>query len=249
MNHLTLYQELSLKLRERKKRKAALNDRKSAASQARMKSITNLASDEKVGRKKRKVANGKSSAGRGSNQRYLTSFIEDSFGANDEDWAVYRKIVSASDSLCRIFANRFLQNIAAPSSDEEDDLVQLSNLEQKLLQHDPAFTNADTHAAVTSRRSELMSAFRPEYEDGDVEGTPFTCLCGYRSSDSQKGHNRIHLNVERWRVPETYFHPSMAGVDSAGLGEVVEEILSAFTESEKARLAGVSGFGRGIHVS
>ena len=50
--------DLSNKLRERKKRKAALNDRESAASQARMKNITSLASDERVGRKKRKVANG-----------------------------------------------------------------------------------------------------------------------------------------------------------------------------------------------
>jgi len=97
----------------------------------------------------------------------------------------------------------------------------LASLEQKLLQHDPTFTDADTHAAVTSRRSELISAFRPEYGDGDVGG-----------------QNRIHLNVERWRVPETYFNPSMTGVDSAGLGEIVEEILAGFSESEKARIAG-----------
>jgi hypothetical protein len=32
----------------------------------------------------------------------------------------------------------------------------------------------------------------------------------------------------------------MAGVDSAGLGEVLEEILSGFSDDEKARLAGVS---------
>ena len=46
----------------------------------------------------------------------------------------------------------------------------MANLEQRLLQYDPDFTTADTHAAITSRRSELISAFRPEYEDGDVEG-------------------------------------------------------------------------------
>jgi len=42
--------------------------------------------------------------------------------------------------------------------------------------------------------------------------------------------------VERWRIPETYFNPSMAGVDSAGLGEVAHGILSSFSESDKARL-------------
>lgn len=62
------------------------------------------------------------------------------------------------------------QNTAAPSSDEEDNLAQLAVLEQKLLQHDPTFTDADTHAAITNRRSELISAFRPEYEDGNTGG-------------------------------------------------------------------------------
>jgi len=85
------HQELSLKLRERKKRKAALNDRKSAASQARMKSITHLASDEKQGRKRKKIAN------------------EDSFGANDEDWAVYRKIVSLPGDSSMHYEPEFLR--------------------------------------------------------------------------------------------------------------------------------------------
>jgi actin-related protein 5 len=47
------------RIRERTRRKAALSDRKSAAAQARMKSIANLASEEKVGRKKRKAAGSK----------------------------------------------------------------------------------------------------------------------------------------------------------------------------------------------
>ena len=35
------------------------------------------------------------------------------------------------------------------------------------------------------------------------------------------GKTRIHLNVERWRVCEAWFSPTMAGIDSAGLGEVL----------------------------
>lgn len=82
-------------MRDRKKRKAALNDRKSAASQARMKNITSLASDERVGRKKRKVTAGTLRFDLISIQNlYSLQHQEDSFGANDEDWAVYRKIVS-----------------------------------------------------------------------------------------------------------------------------------------------------------
>ena len=45
--------------------------------------------------------------------------------------------------------------------------------------------------------------------------------------------------MERWRIPETYFNPSIAGVDSAGLGEVAHGILSSFSESDKARLVKV----------
>lgn len=57
-----------------------------------------------------------------------------------------------------------------PSSDEEDDLNQLQAVEQKLLAHDPTFTDGETYAAITSQRSALMEAFRPGYNDSDVEG-------------------------------------------------------------------------------
>ncbi|KAI9058717.1 hypothetical protein FKP32DRAFT_1680441, partial [Trametes sanguinea] len=62
---------------------------------------------------------------------------------------------------------------------------------------DTARTMAERRAE-TARRSALMSAFRPQYEEGDVKG---------------KAH--IHLNVE-------WFSPSMAGVDSAGLRSPAE---------------------------
>lgn len=175
---------LMTRIKDRSKRKAALSDRKSAAAQARMKSIANLASDDRVPKKKRKGGG------------------EDMFGADDADWAIYRKI-----------------NTAAPSSDEEDDLAQLATVEQKLLAYDPTFTPQHTHASIATKRSALLSAFRPTYEEGDVEG-----------------HARIHLSTERWRVCETYFAPSMAGVDSAGLGEVIQNVLARFTEEEKGRL-------------
>jgi len=81
---------------------------------------------------------------------------EDLFGANDADWAIYRKI-----------------NAGAPSSDEEEDMSQLQAIEQKLLTYDPTFTVYHTHASITSQRSALMSAFRPNYDDGDVEGMLF----------------------------------------------------------------------------
>lgn len=70
-----------------------------------------------------------------------------------------------------------------------------------------------------------MNAFRPKYEEGD-----------------SRGSNRMHLNVERWRVPEAWWQPGIAGVDSAGLGELIESVLKRFKEDERQRLVKVSPF-------
>jgi actin-related protein 5 len=197
---------LMAKIKERGRRKNALSDRKSAAAQARMKNIANLAADDRVPKKKRKGGGGMLSPCLFFLQTCLTRWhrrLEDMFGADDADWQIYRKI-----------------NIAAPSSDEEDDLAQLQAIEQKLLDHDPSFTHQHTHASITSQKSALVSAFRPLYDEGDVQG-----------------HTRIHLNTERYRVTEAYFSPSMAGVDTAGLGEVIQNILARFSEEQvKAKL-------------
>lgn len=53
------------------------------------------------------------------------------------------------------------------------------------------------------------------------------------------GKTRIHVNVERWRVCEAWFSPSMAGIDSAGLGEVLQNVLARFSDQEKGRLVQV----------
>jgi hypothetical protein len=63
--------------------------------------------------------------------------------------------------------------MAAPSSDEEEDLSQLAMIEQKLLAHDPSFTALHTHASLTSKRSELISTLRPTYDESNAEGTRY----------------------------------------------------------------------------
>jgi len=64
----------------------------------------------------------------------------------------------------------FVQNTAEQSSDEEEELQQLQTLEQKLLTHDPTFTIEDTHAYISTKRSALISAFKPIYDEGDSAG-------------------------------------------------------------------------------
>ncbi|KAG5438128.1 hypothetical protein PCANB_002979 [Pneumocystis canis] len=102
--------DLLEKIKEKKKLKADLNDRRSMASQMRMKSIANLASEQSSRRKRRKA-----------------NEIEDTFGANDEDWAVYRDIVNTSES--------------------EEDNNNLQYLESQLMLYDPMFGKNDASNA------------------------------------------------------------------------------------------------------
>lgn len=44
-------------------------------------------------------------------------------------------------------------------------------IEQKLLTHDPTFTIEDTQAYISTKRSALISAFKPIYDEGDPAGT------------------------------------------------------------------------------
>lgn len=77
------------KMKERKKLKEQLSDRKSLAAQNRMKSIAGLAADESKG-----VGSGGGGSVGGANKRRKKGGEDDGFGKSDADWAVYREIVS-----------------------------------------------------------------------------------------------------------------------------------------------------------
>ncbi|ELR03091.1 hypothetical protein GMDG_05930 [Pseudogymnoascus destructans 20631-21] len=165
------------KLKERERLKADLGNRKSLASQIRMKSIAALASDTPA--KKRR---------RGGD--------DDTFGADDDDWGIYRQVANEGDN----------------SEDEEEDLgSSLKALEAELLEHDPDFTELHTHDAQSDWSTSLIHAF----------------LRGPRAFDagSAKEAHQLHLNVERLRVPEVVFQPSIAGLDQAGIVEIAADIL------------------------
>lgn len=101
-------------------------------------------------------------------------------------------------------------------------MTRLAVLEKQLLEYDPTFSLEQTYAAKSTARSKLLEAFRPAYSEDDI-----------------RGHARIHLNVERWRVCETWFSPGIAGLDSAGLGEIVQFVLSRFSVEQRLRMAEV----------
>ncbi|KAJ9207627.1 putative chromatin remodeling complex subunit [Paecilomyces variotii] len=170
-------QALLQKIKERERLKADLGNRKSLASQMRMKTLANLAAD---GPKKRR---------RGGD--------DDTFGANDEDWGVYRTVATGEQS---------------DDEEEEDVEGMLKSVEEQLLKYDPEFTEQHTLAAQSDWTKSLVHSF--------LRGPwPF-------DPESQREAHQLHLNVERIRVPEVVFQPSIAGVDQAGLVEIAADIVN-----------------------
>ncbi|KAG5301882.1 chromatin remodeling complex subunit [Histoplasma ohiense] len=187
------------KLKEKERLKADLGNRKSLASQMRMKTLANLASDTPT--KKRR---------RGTD--------DDTFGANDDDWRVYRTVATGPDAA------------GATSDDDGNDEIdiptQLRAIEQQLLEHDPLFTENHTLDAQSDWTKSLIHMF--------LRGPwPF-------DPESTREAHQLHLNVERIRVPETVFQPSaIAGLDQAGLVEIAADIVNQQRFSsgqERARL-------------
>ncbi|KAK5169474.1 Nuclear actin-protein involved in chromatin remodeling [Saxophila tyrrhenica] len=174
-------QEILQRIKDRDRLKQELGNRKSQASQMRMKHIANLASDNPMGRKRR----------RGQNAD------DDGFGADDADWMIYRDIQAGKQD---------------DEEDEEEDFgAQLKAVEAQLLDYDPDFTEESTREAQKDWTKSLVHAF--------LRGPwPF-------DAESARESNQFHLNVERIRVPEVVFQPSIAGVDQAGIVEIAEDIL------------------------
>ncbi|CAL8581431.1 Actin-related protein 5 [Xanthoria parietina] len=171
---LTLLQ----RIKERDRLKADLGNRKSLASQIRMKTLANLASDQ-PGKKRRRGGD------------------DDNFGANDDDWGVYRTVATGEHS----------------DDEEEEDLgAGLKGVEAQLLKYDPSFNENNTLEAQSDWTQSLVHAF----------------LRGPRPFDpeSQQEAHQIHLNVERIRVPEVVFQPSIAGLDQAGIVEIAAGVIN-----------------------
>lgn len=132
---------------------------------------------------------------------------DDGFGADDADWMVYREIGRNEDG---------------DEEDEEEDLgVQLKGLEAQLLKYDPDFTEQSTQEA----QSDWTQSLRHAFQHGPYPYDP----------ESARLSSQFHLNVERIRVPEVIFQPSLAGVDQAGIVEIAEDIVMQRLGSHAAR--------------
>ena len=172
------FKALLQKIKDRERQKADLSNRKSLASQMRMKTLANLASDA-PGRKRRRGGD------------------DDNFGANDEDWGVYRTVAIGEQS----------------DDEEEEDLdAKMRHVEAQLLEYDPDFNESNTMAAQMDWTKSLMHAF--------VHGPqPF-------DRENPRDINQLHLNVERIRVPEVVFQPAIAGLDQAGIVDIAADMIN-----------------------
>ncbi|KAL1922867.1 uncharacterized protein VTP21DRAFT_9243 [Calcarisporiella thermophila] len=177
------------RINDRKRRRAQLSDRRSHASQMRMRSLASLVGDGPQTKRRRR--------GQGED--------EDTFGADDQDWNVYKEISKEEDS-----------------DEEEEDWQQIKRYEQDLLMYDPAFTEDDRLEVKHSPQKALVHRLAHGVGPWDPE-------------DLAQVH-QMHLNVERIRVPEVLFQPSMIGLDQAGLVETIAQLLTQFKLDERKRL-------------
>ncbi|ODV79974.1 actin-like ATPase domain-containing protein [Suhomyces tanzawaensis NRRL Y-17324] len=200
--------ELIGKHTEKVKLLESFKDRKSMAAQQRMKNITDLANDQSVG-----------ASGNASNRkrRRAAASIDndptDTFGANDDDWGVYREITNSS---------------------LEEDLDQISKqivaIEEDLLNYDPSFHHEDTFSA--SQTFDWQNLVLHKFVHGprpnlnlalQTEGIPAEEIANHPEI-ILKNH-QMHLNIERIRVPEVLFQPHTAGLDQAGIIELLSDLL------------------------
>lgn len=210
------YDDAINRIKERKRMKEMLSDRKSLAAQQRMKNITALASD----------APGSGSATPTGSRKRKKGGDEDTFGANDDDWAIYREIQNADDS-----------------EEEEDAFTQLSTIESRLLTLDPTFGPDDTYAARLARKNRLTLTFfngPGGGEEASIAPTDTLKDEGESKTDTDpesiKRQHQLHLNVERIRVPEVLWQPSIAGLDQAGLDEICAHVVHSFDADVRSRM-------------
>lgn len=193
--------KLAILIKKRKdklKMRTEMKDRKSQVAQNRMKNLANLAEDAPRGK-------------RGRQHATIDKDPNDTFGANDEDWQIYNDITANPEAFDELL---------------EDEYKEIVELEGKLLEYDPNFTEEDTLDAQYDWRNSVYHLF----------------LRGPRPHDSEDPHqqHQMHLNVERIRVPEILFEPTIGGQDQAGITELCETIVTKKFGSQPSQISDVA---------
>jgi actin-related protein 5 len=194
-------QELVERQLSRKKLRAQLQDRRSQASKAKMRTVAQLAKDDEGPVGRRGKAKGALFLLRLLlHSRQRTVIPDDGFGQDDSDWNVYHEISKDTPE------------------DEEAELAELGHLDELLNQYDPGFKPDDMDEDEKAMRQSIV--YRLAHGAAAELGTfpPDKKVVAAKA-------NQIHLNVERIRVSEVLFQPSIVGLDQAGIVEIISQIL------------------------
>lgn len=109
------------------------------------------------------------------------------------------------------------------SDEEEEDLALINHLESQLLQYDPDFLPEHSYEASSSPTNTLLHQLAhgiyPPFDPTDVGQS-----------------HQLHVNVERVRVSEVLFQPSILGLDQAGLIETIDDVVKTFDINTRKRI-------------
>ncbi|KAJ2460446.1 Nuclear actin-protein involved in chromatin remodeling [Coemansia sp. RSA 2424] len=185
--------EVINRMEERRTRRKDLNDRRSHASQVRMRDIADLAATEPA-------AN--------SSKRRRRGDQDDDFGAEDDDWNVYRDISKET------------------AEEDEEDEAELEKYTKQLELHAPDYLESLDRAARAKIENTTIYRFSEGRQPAILDKPAAPQKIDNAAIVARVAREyQLHLNVERIRVPEIIFRPSLVGLDQAGLLETAEGIL------------------------
>jgi actin-related protein 5 len=105
-------------------------------------------------------------------------------------------------------------------------LAILNEIEANLLRNDPTFKPEDVFEAEESAENSLLHLFAhgvyPSHDSADIAQS-----------------YQLHVNVERIRVPEVLFQPSIIGLDQAGIVETISDVMKRFEGEARKSLTKV----------
>ncbi|KAJ1737909.1 Nuclear actin-protein involved in chromatin remodeling [Coemansia sp. Benny D160-2] len=197
---------------DRRLRRKELNDRRSHASQVRMRNIADLAANEG------KVAGGK---------RRRRGDQDDDFGAEDNDWDVYRDISKEEDA-----------------EEDEEDEAEMAKYNKLLEMHAPDYLESLDRTARAAIENTTMYRFMEGCQPAILEKPAAPQKIDNATIVSRAAREyQLHLNVERIRVPEIIFRPGLVGIDQAGLVETFDGVFRQVKRNSLASNIFVTGGG------
>ncbi|KAJ2183205.1 Nuclear actin-protein involved in chromatin remodeling [Coemansia sp. RSA 551] len=183
------------RVEDRRTHRKELNDRRSHASQVRMRNIADLAATETT-----------NSTG---NKRRRRGDQDDEFGAEDADWNIYRDISKEEeadeDEEDEAELEKYNRRLALYAPDY---LASLDRNSRSKIENTTMYRFTDGCEEAILEKSAM-----PQKPDNAT-------IIARAAREYQ-----LHLNVERIRVPEIIFRPGLIGLDQAGLLETIDGIL------------------------